>query len=132
MRRIVPCLLCMFLILTGCSGNPLPEGMEEGTLLSAGWDVVDQMIRGNYETVAGQFRADVEVTAEDLQDLLESAADGAGDYVQHEDGMVTGQESGGERYGVAVLLCQYREAKVLFRVAFDTDMELIGMEIRQQ
>ena len=131
MRRIVPCLLCMLLILTGCSGNPLPEGMEEGTLLSAGWDVVDQMIRGNYETVAGQFRADVEVAAEDLQDLLESAADGAGDYVQHEDGMVTGQESGGEAYGVAVLCAAYSGGDILYRVAFDPDMALIGLSVSE-
>ena len=132
MRRIVPWLACLLLVLAGCGGNPLPEGREEQTLLAAGWEVADQMIAGDYGAVAERFRADVAVTEEDLRALMETALEGAGDYVQHEDGMVTGQESGGEQYGVAALLCRYREAKVLFRVAFDPNMELIGMEVRQQ
>ena len=125
-------ILCLVL-LTGCSrGNPLPDGMEEKALLQDGWAVVDLMIDGEYQSVADQFREDVEVTAKALEELLASATADAGDYVQHEDGMVTGQESHGESYGVAVLLCKYSEKTILFRVAFDPDMELIGMSIEEK
>lgn len=133
MKKIgVLCVLCL-LILSGCSqGNPLPEGMEENVLLQEGWAVVDQMIDGDYQTVADRFREDIEVTGEALEELMTSATADAGDYVQHEDGMVTGQESNGEKYGVAVLLCKYRKDTILFRVAFDPDMELIGMSIEEK
>ena len=125
-------ILCL-LLLSGCSrGNPLPEGMEEDALLQEGWAVVDQMIDGEYQAVADQFREDVEVSAEALEELLTSVTADAGDYVQHEDGMVTGQESHGEEYGVAVLLCEYRKDTILFRVAFDPDMKLIGMSIEEK
>ena len=46
-------------------------------------------------------------------------------------GMATGQSSGGEEYGVAVLYCSYSKKNVLFRLAFDTNYELIGLEIRK-
>ncbi len=44
--------------------------------------------------------------------------------------MATGQSSNGERYGVAVFYCNYSKKNVMFRLAFDTSYELIGMEVR--
>ena len=46
--------------------------------------------------------------------------------------MVTGQSSDGEDYGVAVLYCRFAKERVLFRLAFDPDLALIGLEIRKQ
>lgn len=45
--------------------------------------------------------------------------------------MTTGQSSDGEYYGVAVLYCEFSEKDILFRLAFDADMALIGMDIQQ-
>ena len=64
--------------------------------------------------------------------MMETATEDAGDFVSRTDMMVTGQSSDGEDYGVAVILCEYREEKVLFRIAFDPDMALIGIEATQQ
>ena len=57
--------------------------------------------------------------------------DGAGVYKQIESSMVTGQSSDGEDYGVGVYYCQYARKKILFRVAFDTGMQLIGLEVKK-
>ncbi len=45
--------------------------------------------------------------------------------------MATGQSSGGEEYGVAVIYCSYTKKNVLFRLAFDVNYALIGMEVKK-
>lgn len=108
--------------------------MDEEELLAAGREVMLQLVGGDYEAVYAALRADVaeSTTAEDIQALVLKALDGAGTYQQIGDSMVTGQSSGGERYGVAVLYGQFSRKNVLFRLAFDPDMTLIGMDIQQQ
>ena len=87
---------------------------------------------GRYDEVHGMMREDVaaEVTAERMQQLVLKQTDGAGSYKQIESCMATGQSSNGERYGVAVFYCNYSKKNVMFRLAFDTSYELIGMEVR--
>lgn len=127
-------LLAVLLLLCGCQGKPLPAGMEETALTEAGRAVVLQLVQGEYDAVRESFREDVResVTADQLRALLLQQTDGAGVYRQIESNMVTGQSSDGENYGVAVLYCEYSEDDVLFRVAFDKNLELIGLEIRKQ
>jgi len=127
-------LLAVLLLLCGCRGKPLPAGMEETALTEAGRAVVLQLVQDEYEAVRESFREDVResVTADQLRTLLLQQTDGAGVYRQIESTMVTGQSSDGEHYGVAVLYCEYSEDDVLFRVAFDKNLKLIGLEIRKQ
>ncbi len=132
-KRLWPALLAL-LLLAGCAGNPLPAGMEEETLLSAGREVVLLVVEGEYEAVWDRLRQDVRdtVTAADIQALALRQTDGAGVYKQIENSMTTGQSNGGEACGVAVFYCEYAKDDVLFRVAFDQDMTLIGLEITKQ
>lgn len=132
--RSAATLALMVLLLTGCQGKPLPAGMEEETLLRHGREVVILLTGGDYEAVREQMREDVAagVTAEDIQSLVLRQADGAGVYKEINGSMVTGQSSDGESYGVAVFYCKYEKKNILFRLAFDTNYELIGMEIKKQ
>ena len=122
------------LLLSGCGGNPLPAGMDEAALLEAGRDVMLLLVGGAFDEVHALLREDVAegVTAEDLQSLTLRQLDGAGVYKQIESSMATGQSSNGEEYGVAVLYCTFFKDKALFRLAFDPDMALIGLEINRQ
>ena len=126
-------LLLSLALLAGCQGGDLPAGMSEEALLEAGKDVMLLVVQGEYEAVQETFRADVgeTLTAQDIQDLALRQLDGAGVYKQIEKAMTTGQSSDGEHYGVAVLYCEFAEKDILFRLAFDGDMSLIGMDIRQ-
>lgn len=126
-------LLLSLALLTGCQGKALPEGMSEDALLAAGREVMLLVVQGDYEAVLEAFRADVRetLTTEDIQSLALNQLDGAGVYKQIEKSMTTGQSSDGEDYGVAVLYCEFSEKDVLFRLAFDPDMALIGMDIQQ-
>ena len=130
--RSFAALVLLVLLLCGCQGRPLPEGMNEETLLQNGREIVALLASGSYEEVHGMMREDVaaEVTAERIQQLVLKQTDGAGTYKQIESWMATGQSSNGERYGVAVFYCNYSKKNGMFRLAFDTSYELIGMEVR--
>ena len=121
------------LLLAGCQGKALPAGMNEDALLEAGKNVMLQVVQGEYDAVLSEFRDDVRetLTADDIQNLALNQLDGAGVYKKIDKSMTTGQSSNGESYGVAVLYCQFSEKDVLFRLAFDPDMTLIGMDIQQ-
>ena len=124
---LLVCLLC------GCQGKPLPEGMDEETLLQNGREVTVLLAGGDYGAVLERMREDVAagVTAEDIQALVLKQTDGAGVYKQIDSFMATGQSSNGESYGVAVFYCNYSKKNVMFRLAFDVNYELIGMEVKK-
>lgn len=131
--RSAAALVFLVLLLCGCQGKPLPSGMDEETLLQNGREVVLLLAGGDYGAVLDRMREDVAsgVTAEDIRDLVIQQTDGAGVYKEIDSSMATGQSSDGESYGVAVFYCKYAKKNVLFRLAFDTNYELIGMEVKK-
>lgn len=134
-RRLTALLaVLVMLLLAACQGKPLPGGMEETALLDAGQEALLMLAGGDYEGVFGLLREDVAeaLTAEDIRDLALRQLDGAGVYKQIESSMVTGQSSDGEDYGVAVLYCEFDRKDAVFRLAFDPDYALIGLEVKQQ
>ena len=136
MKRTLFCLAGLFLVilLAGCQGKPLPEGMDEDALLQKGQEVLLELVEGDYAAVYGQLREDVaeSTSPEDIQSLVLRQLDGAGVYKQIESRMTTGQSSNGESYGVAVMYCQFSKDDVLVRLAFDPQMALIGLEVKKQ
>ena len=126
--------LALLLALSGCrvEGNPLPQGMEEETVLEQGREVVELLNGGEYQAVYDRLRDDArEVTSpESIQTYMEERLDKAGDYVEETDAMATGQTlDTGEEYGTAVFYCEHEKKNVMYRVAFSTDMELMGIEV---
>jgi len=114
-QRIVPLLaaaLALTVMLAGCSSQeeaePLPQGMDTETVLTAGEAVL------------------ADLTAQSVQDLVEPVFQEAGDYQELKSARVTGSTEG-EEHGIAQLLCIFSQEKVSIRVAFDPDMELIGL-----
>ena len=139
MKHTLPLLCCLLLslLLTACapstySPKALPEGMEEDAVLDAGHQIVELLVSGRYEETAALFREDIEVSADALQSLTEDVTDDLGFYQGRQDSMATGRTIDGAEYGEAVILCAYKEDNVLFRVCFDTDMVLVGLEITKQ
>lgn len=120
------------LMLSGCEGRPLPEGMDEETLLSGGQEVVEQLMQGDYQQVYDRFREDIRagLTVDNVKNLMETGVDGAGDFKKIKDTLATGSTEG-EEHGIAVIYCEYTKEDVRYRVAFDPDMNLIGLEIGQ-
>lgn len=130
--KAVP-LVLLILLLCGCQGKPLPAGMDEAALQQNGREVAFLLAGGDYEAVLDRMREDVaaSTTAEDIQSLVIRQTDGAGVYKEIDSAMTTGQSSDGEEYGVAVVYCKYTKKNVLFRLAFDANYELIGLEVKK-
>lgn len=128
--------LGLLLTLSGCkvSGNPLPEGMEEETVLEQGREVVALLNGEGWQEVYDLLRSDAKETSspEAIQSYMAQRLDKAGAYKSEDEAMATGQtlKDTGEEYGTAVLYCKHEKKSVIYRVAYSTDMELMGIEIK--
>ena len=133
---LLPAALACFLLLSGCkvSGNPLPAGMEEETVLSQGREVVALLNSGGWQEVYDLLRSDAKETSspENIQSYMEERLDKAGAYKSETEAMATGQKlkDTGEEYGTAVLYCKHEKKSMMCRVAYSADMELMGIEVK--
>ena len=131
-------VLSALFLLAGCqvSGYPLPEGMEEETVLERGREVVALLNSGDYQEVYDLLREDARETSspEAIQSYMEERLDKAGAYKSEDEAMATGQKikDTGEEYGTAVLYCKHEKKSMIYRIAYSADMELMGIEIKVQ
>ena len=133
-RAAILTALVGVMLLGGCTtqeeAEPLPVSMDAQTVLSAGEDVLDQLLAGEYEAVYDAFREDVRasLTVEDVRGLVEPVFAEAGEFEGIETSeAVGGSTEGGENHGIARFLCTFSEEKAAVNVAFDTEMQLIGL-----
>ena len=131
-------VLSTLLLLSGCkvSGNPLPEGMEEETVLEQGREVVAMLNGGEWQEVYDLLRPDAQETSspETIQSYMEERLEKAKAYVKETEAMATGQKlkDTGEEYGTAVIYCKHEKKSIMYRVAYSVDMELMGIEVKVQ
>ena len=128
-------LLGLLFLLTGCKGNELPEGISETQLLTQGRAVVTALNQEQWQLVYDQLREDAQQTTspETIKTYISSVFEKAGAYQQEEDILLTGQKlDSGERYATAVFYCQHEKDDVMYRIAFSTDMELIGLQVQKK
>ena len=131
-------VLTLMFLLTGCkvSGHPLPEGMEEDDVLDQGREIVAMLNEGDWQGVYDQLRFDgQEISSpEAIQSYMEERLDKAGGYQRETEAMTTGQtlKATGEAYGTAVLYCKHEKKSVMYRIAYSTEMELMGIEAKVQ
>ena len=138
MKRKIALLLVLaglLALLSGCkvSGHPLPEGMEEETVLSEGREVVALLNSGDWQEVYDSLRSDAQETSspEAIQSYMDERLDKAGAYKSEDEAMATGQKikATGEEYGTAVFYCKHKKKSVIYRIAYSIDMELMGIQI---
>ena len=133
---LLPLALGLLLSLSGCrvSGNPLPEGMDSTELLVQGREVACMLNNGSWQEIYDLLRDDAKETSspEDIQAYMEDFLDKAGAYVSESDIMATGQKlkDTGEEYGTAVLYWKHEKKNLMYRIAFSTEMELMGIEVK--
>ena len=133
--RFFTAILAALLLLSGCkvSGNPLPEGMDEDTVLEQGREIAALLNSGEYQAVWDGLRSDARETSspEAIQAYMEQRLEKAGAYRSEEDAMATGQtlKDTGESYATAVLYCKHEKKSLMYRIAYSTDMELMGIQI---
>ena len=109
--------------------------MEEETVLDAGREIVALLNAGDYQAVYDRMRADGQEasTVDDIREAVENLLDEVGPYVKENDTMATGQTlDSGEEYGTAVLYCKHEKKNAVYRIAFSTQMELMGFTMGKQ
>lgn len=124
--------MLLLLVLSGCKGNKLPDGMDEDKVSSAGLAVMSQLTKGEYEEVYDALREDVreQTSADDIKKMMDAATEGRGSFKKVKDSMVTGVTDVDEPHAIAVIGAKYDKKSVVFRIAFDTEMNLIGLDVR--
>lgn len=124
--------ILLLLVLSGCKGNKLPDGMDEDKVSSAGLAVMSQLTKGEYEEVYDALREDVreQTSADDIKKMMDAATEGRGSFKKVKDSMVTGVTNTEEVHGIAVIRAKYDKKSVIFRIAFDPEMNLIGLDVR--
>lgn len=133
--RFLAAALAALLLLGGCkvSGNPLPQGMDEDTVLEKGRQVAALLNDGEYQAVYDSLRADARETSspEAIEAYMEERLAKAGEYKSETDAMATGQtlKDTGEQYATAVLYRKHEKKNLMYRIAYSTDMELMGIQI---
>ena len=88
---------------------------------------------GEWQEVYSLLRADAQETSgpESIQSYMEERLDKAGAYKLETEAMATGQKikDTGEEYGTAVFYCKHEKKNLMYRVAYSTDMELMGIQV---
>lgn len=135
-KLCLPAALALLLVfaLSGC-GSRLPDGMDEDKVVDEGLKVTAKLVDGDYDGVYGLLREDVrsQTSAAAIEEMIADATEGLDEYKKVTDSMATGvTKKGIEPHGIAVLRAKYGSKVVMFRIAFDTDMELIGLDVRRK
>ena len=132
-------LLCTALLLCSCNveGNPLPEGMDETAVLEAGRAIVTDLNESDWQAIYNQLREDAKTATgspDAIQAHMQTVLDKVGLYESEKDAMATGQKvkETGEQYATAVFYCEHEKNQAMYRIAFSTDMELIGLQVTKQ
>ena len=138
MKRRICLLLALTLLLSlalsGC-GSKLPDGMDEDEVVDAGLKVMAKLVDGSYDAVYDMLREDArgQTSAAAIEKMMDDATGGLDAYKKVTDSMATGvTKKDMEPHGIAVLRAKYGSKVVIFRIAFDTDMELIGLDVRRK
>lgn len=135
-KRLFLAVLGGLLLLSGCkvSGNPLPGGMEEKAVLEQGREIVALLNEESYQEVYDRLRTDARETSspEAIQSYMDERLDKAGAYKSEDEAMATGQKikATGEEYGTAVFYCKHEKKSMMYRIAYSTEMELMGIEVK--
>ena len=105
----------------------------EQTLLALAEDslreVVELLADGEYQAVYDLFREDIRstLTVEQIQALFQEVLEEAGALEGLDDSRVQGSTEG-EPHGIAELYYDFAHDTVRFRVAFDLELQLIGVD----
>lgn len=132
--------LCAAVLLCSCGetkGNPIPTGMDEAAVLAAGEEIVAELNAGSWQDIYDLLRDDAKASTaspDAIRSHMEAVLEKVGPFEKIEDSMVTGQtiKNTGEQYATAVFYCEHEKNQALYRIAFSTDMELMGLQVKKQ
>lgn len=140
-RILIPAFL-LFFLLTGCSNlgfrinpTPIPEGMDETATVQAACDIVTLLSIEDYQAVVDKFRDDLveeyNVSTETIRDMMDAISK-AGSFVEVESTVAVGasNKDSGEEYAAVGVYAKHESKKVAYTISLDTDLALIGLQMK--
>lgn len=139
-KLLILAVLMAVLCLVGCKGEnmgkDLPEGMNKADVAEQGREVVAMIVDEDWQGLYDRLRDDAKETTSvsGIKLYMQELIGKTGTYVSEKDCMVTGQKmkDTGEKYATAVFFCKHEKKDVIYRIAFSTDMELMGFQAKKQ
>ena len=112
-------------------GVPVRAGTD-GDLERHGQRVGAAHLLLDSDEVYDALREDVreQTSADAIEEMMDTATEGRGSFKKVKDSMVTGVTDADEPHAIAVIGAKYDKKSVVFRIAFDTEMNLIGLDVR--
>ena len=138
---LIGCLgMLLAFVLTGCAGTePLPKQLDEQAVIDAGQVVYDLVMEERYEEVAAMLREDIrnapgkEIEAGHVKELVDQflVPDEIGEFEEMTE-IYTMGSSDSEPHGIVVFEAKYSQKTVALCVAFDLEMNMIGLSFNRQ
>lgn len=136
MKKIYAIVLALsvILLLSGCSAAKLSEVYSEEEVISRAKEVVELINVSDFSAVNAEVREDLQgaLNTEKLQEAIGAFVNDAGTFVEFSTIVTTGQKSKstGEDYAVAVLVCKYENANIIYTIAMDQNMDIVGLYVK--
>ena len=129
-------VLALALALTGCRGaKPLPEGMDLEETGAAGRELATMLMEGDYQGVLDKFDPDMlkeyEITTETLSELM-AATKECGAFKEITDTVCVGAEAKDFEgtFASVTVYCEHEEDDVIYVFSLDTDLSLLGFQLK--
>ena len=129
-------VLSLALALTGCGGSkPLPEGMDLENTCEAGRQLATMLMEGDYQGVLYRFNPDMleeyEITEDSLRELMAKTEE-CGAFKEITDTVCVGTESKSFEgtFASVTVYCEHEEDDVIYVFSMDTDLSLLGLQLK--
>lgn len=135
-RRVTVVLLVLALSfgLFACGGSSLPEGFVQDDVGTSAEEVVGLATMGDYDSIVGLMRADMQgtITADQLREGWASIYEKAGAFVSVTKTTFSGttDKTTGEEYAVAQVSVKHENANLVYTLSFDKDLALVGLYLK--
>ena len=137
---VIGCLgVMMTVLLAGCAQEALPKQLDEEAVIAAGQVVYDLVMEERYEEVAAMLREDIrtapgkEIEAKHIKELVDQflVPDEIGEFEEMTE-IYTMGSTDSEPHGIVVFEAKYSKKTVALCVAYDLEMNMIGLSFNRQ
>lgn len=120
--------IALVVLLTGSGRRFLPSQYEEQEVKERAKAAVDELSRGEYETVAEMFGDEMKtLSAEELREGMSRMSEQMGELQEYESIVVMGYQQGETAYAMAVVTGKCERGSAVYTITFNEDLKIIGL-----
>ena len=128
-RRLasITAALLFLILLAGCGGSQLPEGMEQSAAEAQAKAIIEAANALDYAKMQELFSPNIPLTEEQWQLALEPIMDQLGKFQSYgKTAFATSETNDYGTLGVVAVECQYENSKLVWKISIDEDGHIVG------